>query len=427
MASDSRSSGNSGGALFPAVFIFIVVALVMKDGIVSTVVELSRPIIQTAVTYLHWIIPNGALQEMRNILPSIYRYNPQSHDYSTASTLMRLNAYVFVWILPPLVWLILKTFKRKQTIRKYRRILSRDNLLRILARTNPSLWAVVDQNILERETNAGPWAVSQRSIEFARNNRLLISARSEILKPLDHSIWTKPISEIRSHFPASNYLYLSRAKTDTLYKKLLGGLARKTSEMRRDDPHRYLIFAGLLPFLEGSKRHRNRGFDFFHAVSKSLKGHPEYSDDRGKALELLSTNLPFADQLIKDYLRKDTACKKLMRKITGQHAYELTLFARMFFEAKRNGKTVTDDFLWLKPVDRQLFYTLCQIGAPTSYNENICDQTHFCETSAVAAHYMAEKMSESKITIPSIDSASDALLTDLIKEKWVWGYLEEAP
>ena len=365
--------------------------------------------------YVPFLIPSDVLQEMTATMPYLNKGNRSLETYNEALSLLASSAYLFRLLIPFLFLASLRKFKEKTLLRRFTRVLSREHLLKIAARRNPSLYAVIDQNILFNSLHKGKWAVAKRSIIFANEHQLLESAKGEKPDQIDAENWNLEISKIRENFPPADYLYLLRDKTDTLYRNTIGPRVRPLPKMKSDAPLRYLVFAGLLPFIKGGKKHRSVGMEYLHDLSRSLKGHPEYSDSKSLTIKLLSKNIPAADDLVKSYFSD----LEIMQKLLDRHAFELTLLTGMFFEAKRKGKTVSSDLLWLRPIDRVLFYTLDQVGAVTPYNEGIVCPTPYPETAAIAAHFRIEKHTRKKQKTPLIEAATDALLEDLKKEKWV--------
>ena len=73
--------------------------------------------------------------------------------------------------------------------------------------------------------------------------------------------------------------------------------------------------------------------------------------------------------------------------------------AAMLEFARQDGVYATADFLWLKPLDRRLWYTLNTVGRATS----------FAEVAGIHAHFKTEKLFGRKIATPNVDSAVLAL------------------
>jgi intracellular multiplication protein IcmP len=97
----------------------------------------------------------------------------------------------------------------------------------------------------------------------------------------------------------------------------------------------------------------------------------------------------------------------MVKKITDGHAYILTVMASMLTLARLDGVQASADFLWLKPIDRRLWYILNTVGR----------QTPFVEVAGIFAHWVAEKELERKLLIPMVEEATNALelaLQDII-------------
>lgn len=90
---------------------------------------------------------------------------------------------------------------------------------------------------------------------------------------------------------------------------------------------------------------------------------------------------------------------QVVQNITQKHAYTLTIMASMLEKARSDGVLATAEFLWLKPLDRPLWFMLNTVGR----------QTSFVETSGAYAHWLAEKELGRKIMVPMVDEAVDAL------------------
>jgi intracellular multiplication protein IcmP len=90
---------------------------------------------------------------------------------------------------------------------------------------------------------------------------------------------------------------------------------------------------------------------------------------------------------------------KLVKEVTSSHAYVLTVMASMLALARTDGVQATADFLWLKPLDRRLWYTLNTVGR----------QTPFTEVAGIFAHWVAEKEMGRKLLIPMVEEATNAL------------------
>ncbi|HXF28545.1 MAG TPA: type IVB secretion system coupling complex protein DotM/IcmP, partial [Chlamydiales bacterium] len=100
------------------------------------------------------------------------------------------------------------------------------------------------------------------------------------------------------------------------------------------------------------------------------------------------------DPLLKKYVET-----KGIKKIMESHAYVLTMMAAMLEAARQDGVQASSDFLWLKPIDRRLWYMLNTVGR----------QTPFVEVAGPFAHWVAEKEIGRRLIVPMIEEATNAL------------------
>lgn len=93
-----------------------------------------------------------------------------------------------------------------------------------------------------------------------------------------------------------------------------------------------------------------------------------------------------------------------------RHHYTNTLFTALLARAReRSGILATADFLWLKVVDRDLWYALNQVGRWVAWPE----------AAGVRAHYRAEIKARRAIAEPVVGAAVRALAQALVKESYL--------
>ncbi|MBF13692.1 MAG: hypothetical protein CMF46_04960 [Legionellales bacterium] len=83
----------------------------------------------------------------------------------------------------------------------------------------------------------------------------------------------------------------------------------------------------------------------------------------------------------------------------GPHAYVHTVMASMLEMARTDGVMASSEFLWLKTIDRQLWYVLNNVGRVTS----------FSEVAGVMAHWKVESKLRRPLRVPCVMPAVDAL------------------
>jgi intracellular multiplication protein IcmP len=90
---------------------------------------------------------------------------------------------------------------------------------------------------------------------------------------------------------------------------------------------------------------------------------------------------------------------KIVTEICTRHAYVLTVMASMLATARHDGVLSTAEFLWLKPLDRRLWYMLNSVGRETS----------FTEVAGPFAHWLVEKVLNRRVLVPMVTEAVNAL------------------
>lgn len=97
-------------------------------------------------------------------------------------------------------------------------------------------------------------------------------------------------------------------------------------------------------------------------------------------------------------LFKHVRSKRVGRAVSP-HAYLYTVMASMLVLARRDGVLSVSEFLWLKTLDRPLWYVLSNVGR----------QTAFVEVAAPIAHWMVECRLRRPLKVPMIEQAVEAL------------------
>lgn len=93
-------------------------------------------------------------------------------------------------------------------------------------------------------------------------------------------------------------------------------------------------------------------------------------------------------------------------KIAAQYAYTKTvMLAILRWARERGGVLAPSSFLWLRAVDRGLWYPLNNLGR----------RSYHAEAAGVMAHFMAEQLAKKPLPIPRVDTAIPAIL-DYLKE-----------
>jgi intracellular multiplication protein IcmP len=188
---------------------------------------------------------------------------------------------------------------------------------------------------------------------------------------------------------------LDTTKTAEVFKAQVG---RKFVSIKQLQSHEKALFAVF-----AAKVADNKGQDVLEELSRSTartkSGNPDYS---------------CADALLADYAYA-------AKPFTHVHSYVRTLLCSMFEAAKTQGKLSPSMFLWLKPVDRTLWYALNRVGAQTPFVEAVGVWDHWKAEQVAYTGYMPINWSE----YLSINEESNKRVWEIssrvfeLKEIWV--------
>jgi intracellular multiplication protein IcmP len=266
---------------------------------------------------------------------------------------LRIPCIIFICILAVVVFF-------SNSVRIYKRIYDMKALLVLEQKNWPQVSPVANLNLIKQDIDKGPWAMAMTPMQFCKRHNLLEEFRRQQQEGMARKDWSKV--EVN----------LKRGQANKLFIMQLGPLWGGTDRLPPHVRALFAIFAG---------RHNS----------------DPAAVDMLKQLAVSSvTKLDFkgVDQLLKKH-----ESTKLVQQVMHSHAYVLTVMASMLVLARMDGVQASADFLWLKPIDRRLWYTLNTVGR----------QTPFTEVAGVFAHWVAEKEMGKKLLIPMVEEATNAL------------------
>ncbi len=244
---------------------------------------------------------------------------------------------------------------------QFRTVFSMDRLKNTEKVNWPRIAPVVNLNLVKEDINKGQWAMSINPMPFCKKQDLL----DEYTKD------GKPAVSLR------------RGIAHRLFALQLGPLWRGNLEVLPEYMQALLaVFAAR--------------------VDGNVDGADALLDQIGVSS---GTDFSGAKMLLKKHINN-----KLVIKTVSKHAYVMTMMAAMLELSRGAGVLASADFLWLKQVDRKLWYVLNSVGR----------QTPVSEAAGVYAHWLVEKKLEYPIKTPMVEAAVNGLeeaLAEIIYSK----------
>jgi intracellular multiplication protein IcmP len=224
----------------------------------------------------------------------------------------------------------------------------------------PQIMPASTINLVKEPIDKGPWAMSLTPLQLAKKYRLLVEEREK----------KAGIGAAREKINVS----IARAEAYQVFATQLGAYFYSVDKLTMHTKALFAIFA--------ARANRNE------ATAKRLLDQLAFSSVTGR-LDFSGVN-----DVANKY--KDTPP---IKQLLERHAYVLTMMASMLEAARQDGVVASADFLWLKLVDRPLWYVLNGLGR----------QTAFPEIAGPFAHWLAEKKIGRKIHVPMVEEAVKAL------------------
>ncbi len=252
---------------------------------------------------------------------------------------------------------------------RYKKTYSMHTLMEAEKENWPQITPVANLDLVSEDIDVGPWAMAMTPMQFAKKNNLL---QEERVINTDPNQFNRP---------------------------------RITAVLRREDAYRVfsLQLGKYWNGVENLNIHTKALFAIFAARANL---------DREGATKLVlqiaastaSGKLDFSG--VEELLAKHKNNKAVI-KVTEEHAFILTVMTSMLLLGRSDGVLASADFLWLKPVDRSLWFMLNSVGR----------QTPFTEVSGPYAHWLAEHKLGRKLMVAVVEeavNALDAALKDII-------------
>ena len=216
----------------------------------------------------------------------------------------------------------------------------------------PLITPVLDKNLVKEDIETGPWRMADSPIKFAERYDM-----------------------VKSVYEGGNHIAkLDRSKAEVILAMQMGPL-----------------WNGLEP-LPGYIRAL---FAIFAAKAENdAKGARALLNQIANSSQTGKLNFGGTQELLIKHVRSP----KVGRAV-GPHAYLLTVMASMLELARTDGVLATSEFLWLKPLDRRLWYMLNCVGR----------QTPFTEISGPFGHWVVEKRLRRPLKVPMVGEAVNAL------------------
>ncbi|WP_291447695.1 hypothetical protein [Desulfovibrio sp.] len=373
--------------------VFLIVVFVVLPALyVAHADEVNRPLLALAKAQLKAFTP--FFEEAQTAWARIVEADPASLSWETVQKVLH---YTGSWIRWPFVLLLVLFGIASIFMGRISGLVRRFNmesLLRNNAESFPCLRPVVGRGkyLLSPESyDSGPWRIARTPVQFALEHGLLVNDAGEPFTPEQ---------ALKNGLPSTERPAWGHARLDE--EKALAALTEQLGKAFEGyeglSPCRRALSVAFLAYAEGDKK---GCVSLLDAVSLF------YTEENGQAGCPLLEDGDFAQKLKKHWERHTSVLQD--KCLTVHAAYELPWFMALLYRARRKGVLASSQFLWLRPLDRSLWYALNQCGGRAAWTEGF----------APWAHYMAEEKAGKALPEPHVAPAVASLKEALSAQGWL--------
>lgn len=357
MAQQQQQSGsdNSFAAIWIIVLLFLTSYIVWRYGH-AQIVQVVFQINIWQAKLVNFFLNNKALADQIVLMQTI---NPASVDFEQLWSMTRaVGDFMRYPVVVILVILAIILYTSNITL-KFRKAHDMKSLRKQEQYNWPAIMPVIKEDLVSQDLNKGPWAMALSPFEFAKKYQLL--RKDDVL--LDNQI---PGQEMTAG--------IRRGDAKRVFTMQLGPY---WDGFERCSPPTFALAA---VFIARINRDREAANTILQTLDKTfVLGKPDYS---------------VAKSVMKKYYNTE-----IVQDIVAKHAYVFTVMASLLEAARDDGVVPSAEFLWLKVVDRRLWYMLNCVGRQTPYSE----------IAGPFAHWRAEKEMGHRSLVPMVDEATKAL------------------
>lgn len=297
--------------------------------------------------------------QLENNVYLMQTVNPETIDWDQFMYLTRSVGDYIRYPVVAILGLLAVFLYRSNVTLKFRRAHNMSSLRAQEQHNWLAIMPVIKEDLVSTEINKGPWAMALTPMEFARKYKLLKKEDSLLDNPVPGQEMTASIK---------------KGDAKRVFTLQLGPY---WDGFERCPPQAAALAA---VFMARMNRDRNSASLILEALDRSVAtGKPDYSVMR---------------PILKKYQNMEN-----VQEIIAKHAYLLTVMASLLEASREDGVVPSAEFLWLKPIDRRLWYMLNCVGR----------QTPFSEVAGPFSHWRAEKVMGRRTLVPMIDEAIKAL------------------
>ncbi len=323
--------------------------------------------------------------------------NPLSYSWDQMVSLTSISGAYWRWVLFPCAcYMSWMAFTRSSIENMYQRKFTMRTLVQNNVKAFPCMAPVANIDILSLPIHKGPWRIVLGPLQFAVKYELILDKNNHVVdKYLLLNKRTLMANEMSPFLlkKGNDGLHLDISKTIKVLEAQVGAEFKGIDKL---PPHIKGLAAAFMAYGTGDKK---AGQAMLDRMSLSYK-----YDAKGNPLGI---GIDGADALFAKYANDE----RILMATQHHTAYISTWIISLLVFARRKGVIACSQFIWLRPMDRPMFYALDQVGGRRPWSESI----------GPWVQYTYEIMAKQPIYEMFMESAA----TDLAIEIAELGFLDE--
>ena len=323
--SQQQSGDNSFAAVWISVLLFLVcygLWSAFQAQIVNIVFTFNIFLAKSILFFFQDQQLVSDINAMQTLDPSTVQPNELAFFMTNVGNYIRYPFILIFFILSIILY-------RSDVTMKFHKLYSMKSLREQEQHHWTAIMPVIKQDLVNTDINSGPWAMALTPMEFSRKHNLL--KKNDLL--LDTN---QPGLEMTAG--------IRKSEAKRIFTMQLGPV---WSGFEKCAPY---VQALIAVFIARMNRDQAAAKSILKTIDMTYAhGKPDYS---------------VARPVLEKYKDADN-----VKQIISQHAYLLTVMSSLLKAARDDGVVPTSEFLWLKTVDRRLWYVLNCVGRQTSYVE----------------------------------------------------------
>lgn len=290
---------------------------------------------------------------------SWFHANATASFFQTAkfSEVVTVSSLVGSWLKYPAIAIMLVFayyLKFKHPGEQFHRTFTMNRLRSSEVSLWPSITPILDENLVKVPLDKGPWAMAKLPLDFCKENKILHTGTAK---------------------DGSTTWEVNTSEAESILSQQLGP---QWNGLERQPIH---IQALAIIFVLKLQRKSKESSALIRQIAVSAK--------KGGRLDMSG---------VKEQVAKISQSKPI-RWLEMRHSYRTTLMASLLQMCRSEGVLATAEFLWLKPVDRRMWYMLNSVGR----------QTAPVEIAGAFSHWQTELKVRRPLRTPVVTSAANAL------------------